>query len=204
MSRFQSFSGALRFTLVAWLLVGLAYPLLEVAVNQALFPNQANGSLIRVHGRVVGSRLIGQNFQGNRWFHGRPSAVKYNPMTSGGSNLGPTSHRLERHLLARANALREQHRSLRGTALPSDMVTSSGSGLDPDISPENAYFQASWVARARGIPAEVLDQLIARHIHPPLLGLFGDPYVNVLDLNLVLRHLSVLTGHGNRGGGRDK
>ncbi|MHB1587675.1 MAG: potassium-transporting ATPase subunit KdpC [Acidiferrobacteraceae bacterium] len=189
MSRFRSFAGALRFTLVVWFLFGVAYPLFEVMVNQTLFPVQANGSLIRVHGQVVGSHLIGQNFRGHRWFHGRPSAVKYNPLTSGGSNLGPTSYRLERHLLARVSRLRIQHQNLRGVALPSDMVTSSGSGLDPDISPENAYLQASWIARARRIPRRVLDQLIARRIHPRLLGLFGDPYVNVLDLNLALTRL---------------
>lgn len=190
MSRFRSFAGALRFTLVVWLLFGVAYPLTEVMVNQALFPVQANGSLIRVHGQVVGSHFIGQNFHGNRWFHGRPSAVGYNPLTSGGSNLGPTSARLERHLLARADHLRTQHQNLRGLALPSDMVTSSGSGLDPDISPENAYVQASWIAQARRIPRRVLDQLVARRIHPRLLGLFGDPYVNVLDLNLALTRFS--------------
>ncbi|MHB8415081.1 MAG: potassium-transporting ATPase subunit KdpC [Acidiferrobacteraceae bacterium] len=186
MSRLETLSTALRFTLVTWILCGLAYPAIEVAINQALFPSEANGSLVRINGRIVGSRLIGQRFRGARWFQGRPSAVKDDPSTSGGSNLGPMSRRLKQHLLQRTTRLRKQHPSLRGIKLPSDMITSSGSGLDPDISPANAYLQARWVAHARGLPPDTVDYLIAHHLHRPLFGLFGEPYVNVLTLNLAL------------------
>lgn len=190
MSRLESFATAVRFTLATWILCGLAYPAIEVAINQVMFPFQANGSLVQVSGKIVGSRLIGQRFLGARWFHGRPSAVNDDPLTSGGSNLGPMSRRLKQHLIQRSMRLRKEHPGLRGVRLPSDMITSSGSGLDPDISPANAYLQARWIARARGLPSDAMDQLIARHLHRPLLGLFGEPYVNVLTLNLALMKTS--------------
>ncbi len=185
---------ALRFTLITWLLCGLGYPLVEVAINQVLFPAQANGSLIRVQGRVIGSRLIEQAFTGPRWFHGRPSAVHMNPTQSGASNLGPLSRRLARHLARRRARLVAQHPSLAGRRLPADMITSSGSGLDPDISPANAYLQARWVARARDVPLARLRALVGRHIQGPWLGLFGQARVNVLALNLALSRV----GHTRR------
>lgn len=183
----QYFGSAVRFTLLTWLLFGIGYPLLEVGVNQVLFPGPAHGSLVRLDGRVVGSRLIEQRFRGPTWFHGRPSAVHDDPRSSGGSNLGPLSHKLFRHLAARRKRLESLHPSLVGKRLPADMITSSGSGLDPDISPATAYLQARWVARARGIPVAVVRHLVATHIRGPWLGLFGDARVNVLMLNLALR-----------------
>lgn len=184
----QYLGGALRFTVLTWLVFGIGYPLLEVGVNQVLFPEFANGSLVRLHGQVVGSRLIEQRFTGPTWFHGRPSAVHDDPRSSGGSNLGPLSHKLLRHLVARRQRLDHLHPSLLGKRLPADMITSSGSGLDPDISPANAYLQVPWVARARGIPVAVVHHLVATHIRGPWLGLFGNARVNVLMLNLALQN----------------
>ncbi len=173
-------------TLLSWLMLGLGYPLLEVGVNQLIFPGPANGSLVRVAGRVVGSHLIEQRFRGSGWFHGRPSVVYMDPLSSGGSNLGPSSRRLARHLALRRVKLVARHPRLAGRRLPADMITSSASGLDPDITPANAYLQASWVARARGLPLALVRHLVTRHIHGPWLGLFGQARVNVLSLNLGL------------------
>ena len=184
----QYLGSAIRFTVLTWLLFGIGYPLLEVGINQVLFPGAANGSLVHLHGRVVGSRLIEQRFTGPMWFHGRPSAVHDDPRSSGGSNLGPLSHKLFRHLVARRQRLDRRHPSLVGKRLPADMITSSGSGLDPDISPATAYLEAPWVARARGIPAAVMHRLVATQIQGPWLGLFGDARVNVLMLNLALQN----------------
>lgn len=183
----QYLGTALRFTFVTWVLFGLAYPLLEVGLNQLIFPQAAHGSLVRIEGRVVGSRLIEQPFRGPLWFHGRPSAVHMDPRTSGGSNLGPLSHRLLAHLMRRRQHLEALHPSLIGQHLPSDMITSSGSGLDPDISPATAYLQAPWVARARHLPAPTVRKLVAAHIKGPWLGLFGAARVNVLELNIALQ-----------------
>lgn len=184
------FGTALRFTLLTWIVFGLGYPLFEVGLNQLLFPGASNGSLVRVNGRVVGSRLIEQSFQGARWFHGRPSAVHMDSRTSGGSNLGPLSDRLSTHIMTRRARLLAAHPRLKGRRLPADMITSSGSGLDPDITPANAYLQAAWVARARRLPARLVRRLVARHIHGPWLGLFGSARVNVFALNRALRRLA--------------
>ncbi len=184
----QYLGSAVRFTIVTWLLFGLGYPLLEVGINQVLFPGPANGSLVRLHGQVVGSRLIEQRFTGAAWFHGRPSAVHDDPRSSGGSNLGPLSSKLFRHLMERRQRLERHHPSLVGKRLPADMITSSGSGLDPDISPATAYLQAPWVARARGIPVAIVRRLVTSHIRGPWLGLFGNARVNVLMLNLALQN----------------
>ena len=186
----RTFGTALRLTLLSWAVFGLGYPLLEVGVNQLAFPAAANGSLVRVKGQVVGSRLIEQRFTGSGWFHGRPSAVHMNPRTSGGSNLGPSSAKLARHLAARRARLLASHPRLAGQRLPADMITSSGSGLDPDITPANAYLQAPWVARSRGLPLAVVRHLVARHVRGPWLGLFGQARVDVLSLNLGLRRIA--------------
>ena len=186
----QYLGSAMRLTVLTWVFLGIGYPLLEVGVNHGLFPQAAQGSLVRVHGQVVGSRLIEQDFKGSAWFHGRPSAVHEDPRASGASNLGPSSHRLFRHLAARRLRLERHHPSLVGKLLPADMITSSASGLDPDVSPATAYIQAPWVARARALPVATVRRLVASHVVGPWLGLFGGARVNVLMLNLALQRMA--------------
>jgi potassium-transporting ATPase KdpC subunit len=173
------------------LLTGILYPLVVLGLGQALFPHQANGSLIRNGDTVVGSELIGQNFAEARYFHPRPSAAGdgYNASASSGSNLGPTSADLahaidERIAFARAEGVTGP--------IPADMVTASGSGLDPDISPANALAQAGRVAAARGLPAARVRTLVEQNIRQPTLGFLGDAHVNVLLLN---RQLDQMTPH---------
>ena len=188
---------AIVLLLVLTAITGLAYPLAMTAIAGAIFPAQAQGSLIEKDGKVVGSALIGQEFKDDKYFHGRPSATlapdpndstktvpaPYNAANSGGSNLGPTSKAL-------ADRLKEDVDKLRGenpnAAVPVDLVTTSASGLDPDISPEAAQFQVPRVAKARNVPEDQVKQLVASNIQGRLLGLIGEPRVNVLTLNLAL------------------
>ena len=167
-------------------LLGLAYPLAVTGVAQAAFPNQANGSLIRdADGKVVGSALIGQVFAKPEYFHGRPSAAGagYDASASSGSNMGPLNETLIARQRTDAAALRAENP---GVAIPADAVTTSGSGLDPDISPANARFQAPRIAKARGLPQNEVTALIDAQVQPPLLGFIGQPRVNVLALNRAL------------------
>lgn len=185
--------GLLRPALVTFvllsLLTGLAYPLLTTGMAQAMFPAQANGSLLDdAKGTPIGSRLIGQNFTGPGHFWGRPSATAptpYNAALSGGANLGPLNPALVDAVKARVQALRAADPG--NTApVPQDLVTTSGSGLDPHISPAAARYQAARVARVRHWPIEQVNALIERHTEAPQLGLLGEPRVNVLQLNLAL------------------
>jgi potassium-transporting ATPase KdpC subunit len=193
--------GALRFSLVSWILCGFVYPLLTNICAQTLFPFQANGSLVtRTDGTIVGSTLIGQNWSGPQWFQGRPSATlgsdpndpeksvaePYNASNSGGSNLGPTSKQLWQRLLTDRKALELALPKLVGQVLPADMLTTSASGLDPEISIANAGLQAPRVASARRIPKQEVQALIDQHLIGRSLGIFGEPRVNVLELNLAL------------------
>ena len=188
---------AIVLLLVLTAITGLAYPLAMTAIAGALFPAQAQGSLIEKDGKVVGSALIGQEFREDKYFHGRPSATDapdpndstktvsapYNAANSGGSNLGPTSKALADRLKEDVDKLKAENPN---QPVPVDLVTTSASGLDPDISPEAAQFQVPRVAKARNLPEDAVRQLVASSVQGPTLGLLGEPRVNVLALNRAL------------------
>jgi len=181
---------ALVMTLLFAALTGLAYPALLTMIGQALFPRQANGSLIERDGRIVGSALIGQAFASDRYFHGRPSAAGagYDAAASSGSNLGPASRPLIERVRGDVASIRGGGAST--VTIPGDLVTASASGLDPHISPAAALLQVPRVAAARGLPESVVEAEVRRHLAMPLLGFLGEPRVNVLALNLALDRLS--------------
>jgi potassium-transporting ATPase KdpC subunit len=188
---------ALLMIVVMTILTGLAYPLAMTGLAQVMFPRQANGSLISRDGKVIGSTLIGQNFTSAKYFHGRPSAttepdakdptksdpVPYAADNSIGSNLGPTSKALIARVKGDAATLAAQNPS---APVPVDLVTTSASGLDPDITPAAALFQIPRVAKARNLPVDAVRQLVDSHTTGRLFGIIGEPHVNVLELNLAL------------------
>ncbi len=188
---------ALVLMLAFTVITGLVYPLAMTGIAETVFPYQARGSLIEKDGKVIGSALIGQNFTSDKYFHGRPSAtlgpdpadpsktvaLPYNAANSMGSNLGPTNKALIDRIAADVAKLKRENPSM---PIPTDLVTTSGSGLDPDISPEAAYFQVPRIAKARNMPENDVRQLIDAHIEGRTLGVLGEPRVNVLELNLAL------------------
>jgi potassium-transporting ATPase KdpC subunit len=188
---------AIVFIIALTLITGVAYPFAVTGIAQLIFPDKAQGSLAERDGKVVGSTLIGQQFTSEGYFHGRPSATTapdpndptktvpapYNAANSGGSNLGPTSKALIERLGGDIAKLKQENPSAQ---VPADLVTTSGSGLDPHISPEAALFQVPRVAKARNVSENVLRQLVAANTSDPLIGLLGEPRVNVLELNLAL------------------
>ena len=179
---------AIRMTLVTLVLTGVLYPMAMTGVAQGLFPRQANGSLVTAEHRVVGSALIGQRFSSAGYFHGRPSAAGangYDASASGGSNLGATSKKLRDRVAADRDTLLAQNPAAPGP-VPVDLVTASGSGLDPDVSVDAALWQAPRVAAARGLPLQSVQALIQGRLENPAFQLLGDPRVNVLLLNLDL------------------
>jgi K+-transporting ATPase ATPase C chain len=192
---------AIIILLLLTAITGLAYPLAMTAIAGMIFPQQAQGSLIEKDGKVIGSALIGQEFKQDKYFHGRPSATvapdpadssktvpaPYNAANSGGSNLGPTSKALADRVRDDVEKLKTENPN---TAVPVDLVTTSASGLDPDISPEAALFQVPRVAKARNVPQERLRQLVIENTRDRLAGVLGEPRVNVLALNLTLDSLT--------------
>jgi potassium-transporting ATPase KdpC subunit len=178
---------AIKVTLAMAIVTGVAYPLLVTGLAKAIFPRQAAGSLIQANGKTVGSDLIGQRFTRPEYFHGRPSAAGdgYDGLASGGSNLGPTNQKLVDRVRDDAKKFREENPTYHGP-IPADMVTASGSGLDPDISPASAEAQVDRVASARHMTPDAVRQLVAANTEDRQLGVLGEARVNVLKLNLAL------------------
>ena len=188
---------AIMMIVVFTAITGLIYPLAMTGVAQAVFPHQANGSVVVQNGKVIGSELLGQDFESDKYFHGRPSATSapdpkdasktvpapYNAANSSGSNLGPTSKALIDRVKDDSAKLQAQNPS---QSIPVDLVTTSASGLDPDITPAGALFQVPRIAKARGLPEDRILQLVQSHIEDRVLGVVGEPHVNVLKLNLAL------------------
>jgi K+-transporting ATPase ATPase C chain len=196
-SSMSHFRPALVLLALFTALTGFAYPLAMTGIAQQIFKHQANGSLVEKDGKVIGSELLGQNFTSDRYFHGRPSAISgpdpndatktiatpYDASNSMGSNAGPTSKALIDRVKTDVENLRKENPA---APIPVDLVTTSSSGLDPHVSPAAAEFQIPRVAKARGVGQEQLRNLVASHIEPRWLGIFGEPVVNVLELNLAL------------------
>jgi K+-transporting ATPase ATPase C chain len=178
------------YTIVTVILLGIVYPVVMTGLAMVLFPRQAGGSIVSVDGKAVGSDIIGQLWSKPQYFAGRPSAAGkngYDPTATGGTNLGPTSKKL-------IDATRDAIKALKKAnpdatlPIPMDLVTSSASGIDPDISPEAAYYQAPRVAKARKMTVDAVNEVVAKYVHGRELGFLGEPHVNVLELNLALDH----------------
>jgi potassium-transporting ATPase KdpC subunit len=179
---------SVRFTVVTALLLGIGYPLVVTGIARVIFPHKAAGSLILKDGQIIGSELLAQSFTSDRYFHPRPSAAGngYDASSSGGSNLAQSNKTLVTRIQGSIDQLSKENP---GHPVPIDLVTASGSGLDPDITPDSAIFQAPRVAKARGISEDAIRQLIQQHTTSRQLGFLGEPRVNVLDLNLALDKL---------------
>jgi len=187
--KYSIWGTSVRFTLVTAVLVGLAYPLAVTGVASLIFPHKAAGSLILKDGQIIGSELLAQSFTADKYFHPRPSAAGngYDATSSGPSNLAQSNQVLVTRIQGAINKLAQENP---GRPVPIDLVTTSGSGLDPDITPDAAYFQVPRIAKARNLSEDKVIQLIGQHTAPRQLGILGEPRVNVLDLNLALDGLS--------------
>ncbi|HHW57755.1 MAG TPA: potassium-transporting ATPase subunit KdpC [Clostridia bacterium] len=177
---------AIKFTLVLMILLGLIYPFIMTAIANLIFPYQAKGSIIKVDGKAVGSELIGQKFTDSKWFMGRPSAVDYNAESSGGTNYALSNPKFKEEVERNIEEFLKKNPGVKRSDIPADIVTSSASGLDPHISPQAAYLQVERVAKANNLPKKVVKKLVDENIEGRFLGLFGEPRVNVLKLNLSL------------------
>lgn len=197
----RTFISALALTTLLTVITGLVYPLAVCGLAETIFPGQAHGSLLVKNGKIVGSSLIGQNFSSPRYFQSRPSAAGdkgYDAANSGGSNLGPTNKALIDAVRLRLKNFIESNPGATASEVPVDIVTTSGSGLDPEISPAAADLQAPRVARARGLSEDQVRRLIAENTRPRAAGIFGEPGVNVLTLNLALDRIAA--GHAGSSG----
>lgn len=180
---------ALRLCLVFTVICGLIYPLAATGVAQVIFPSQANGSLIKKDNQVVGSKWIGQNFASEKFFHGRVSSIENDASASGSMNLAPSNPELKKRVEASIKRLEKENPSMPRTNIPADLVTNSGSGLDPDISVDSANLQVARVAKANNLKPDAVQKLVANNTTTRSLGIFGEPRVNVLELNLALEKL---------------
>ncbi|MGB9780179.1 potassium-transporting ATPase subunit KdpC [Caldanaerobacter sp.] len=177
---------AIKFTLILMIILGLVYPFVMTGLANLLFPYQSKGSIIKIDGKPVGSELIGQKFTDPRWFMGRPSAVDYEATSSGGTNYALSNPKFHEEVEKNIEDFLKKNPGVKRSDIPADIITSSGSGLDPHISPEAAYLQVKRVAEANGLPEEIVKKLVDKNIEGRFLGIFGEPRVNVLKLNLSL------------------
>jgi len=180
---------AIKILLIVTILTGVIYPLAMTGIAQLLFPSQANGSMLVQDGKIIGSKLIGQNFSNPSYFHGRPSAAGadgYDGTSSAGSNLGPTSQKLKDAVLERINNERQQNNLAKSANVPSDLVLASASGLDPHITPDAAYVQVQRVAKVRNLSPNQVRALVSEHVEGKEIGFLGEMRVNVLELNVAL------------------
>jgi K+-transporting ATPase ATPase C chain len=196
----KNFLIALKLIVLMTLILGILYPIAITGITQAIFPHRASGSILVNNGKVIGSVLIGQKFESDRYFWPRPSAIDYNPLPSGGSNLGPTSAELQKQIVSRRTILLKTHGLNERAIIPLDLLFASGSGLDPHISPEAARFQINRITRTRGFDKNgenELHKLIDKYIEPRDFVVLGEPRINVIKLNVALDSLGAKLGKDN-------